>query len=148
MEESASSAFVVDASVVAKWHLQDEEHSDRATRLYLHFVEGSVELLAPASIRYEVPAAITRASRGRQPRVSQEVAIQSIEAFLGLDIELHDDVGLILAAYPLVHRFDCTLYDAFYLALSEREGAPFITADAKLYRRVRGGASVVWLGDY
>jgi len=42
----------------------------------------------------------------------------------------------------------CALYDALYLALSQRLAIPFITADGKLYRMIRHLPYVVWIGDY
>lgn len=58
------------------------------------------------------------------------------------------DSDLILAAYPLVHRYGCALYDALYLAVAQRLGARLITADHKLYRMIGDTPHVLWIGDY
>ncbi|MCL5265023.1 MAG: type II toxin-antitoxin system VapC family toxin [Chloroflexi bacterium] len=58
------------------------------------------------------------------------------------------DSELILAAYNLVHQSGCALYDALYLALAQRLGAEFITADSRLFRMIGDVPNVIWIGDY
>ncbi|MDO8691518.1 MAG: type II toxin-antitoxin system VapC family toxin [Dehalococcoidia bacterium] len=140
--------LVVDASVAVKWNLGDEEHADKATLLLTRFSEGKTDLLAPDYIRYEVPSAITVATQGRGPRIAQDQGKEAIEEFLNLGVRTMDSSELILEAYPLVHQYGCALYDALYLALAQRLTLPFITADFKLYRRIRHLPGVVWIGDY
>jgi len=53
-----------------------------------------------------------------------------------------------MAAYPLVHQYDCALYDALYLALAQQLALPFVTADRRLYERIRHLSYAVWIGDY
>ncbi|MBI2849402.1 MAG: type II toxin-antitoxin system VapC family toxin [Chloroflexi bacterium] len=141
-------AVVVDASVAAKWHLADEEHAEKAILLLTRFAQGKTDLLAPDYIRYEVPSAIAVATQGRKPRISQEQGGEAIEEFLGLGIKTMDSEELIRAAYPLVRQYGCALYDALYLALAQRLALPLITADVKLYRRIRHLPDVLWIGDY
>ena len=140
--------LVVDASVAAKWHLTDEEYADKATLILTRFAQGQVELLAPDHIRYEVPSAITVATRGRKPRITQEQGKEAIEEFLALGLKTVSDGELILMAYLLVHQYGCALYDALYLALAQRLTLPFVTADHKLYQRVKHLPDVLWIGDY
>jgi predicted nucleic acid-binding protein len=145
---AAADAFVLDASVAAKWHLQDEEDADRALVLLERFVAGRVALFAPSHIRFEVPAVITHATIGRAPRVSQDVARESIEAFLALGIKTVETPALILAAFPHVHQYGIAFYDAVYLALAKQLDLPFITADRRLNDRIRNLPGVTWIGDY
>lgn len=141
-------AMVVDASVATKWHLTDEEHTDKARLLLTRFGQGKTELVAPDYIRYEVPNAITVATQGRQPRISQQQGKEAIEEFLALGLTTFDGNELLLAAYPLVHQYGCALYDALYLALAQSLTLPFITADRRLYQRLRQLPSILWIGDY
>jgi predicted nucleic acid-binding protein len=143
-----SDAVVVDASVATKWHLTDEEHTDKARRLLTHFAQGKAELVAPDYIRYEVPNAITVATQGRKPRITQQQGQEAIEEFLGLQIRTLDSNDLVLSAYSLVHQYGCALYDGLYLALKNRLNLPFITADRKLYQRIQHLPAIIWLGDY
>lgn len=148
MPAKAPYALVVDASVATKWHLTDEEYNDEATLIINRFAQGEVELVAPEHIRYEVPSAITVATLGRKPRLSVDQGREAIAEFLALGIKTVRDNDLVLAAYPLAHRYGCALYDALYLALADRLGMQFITADSKLYRLIRDLPFVLWIGDY
>lgn len=148
MNAGAAEAVVVDASVAVKWHLPDEEHLAEARHLLTRFASGEIELFAPSQIWYEVPSAITVASLGRKPRITQQQGKDAIEEFLALGVHTVDDDDLILAAYPLVHQHGCALYDALYLALAQRLSIPFLTADAKLYRAIRHLPDAVWISDY
>jgi predicted nucleic acid-binding protein len=141
-------AVVVDASVATKWHLKDEEHTEEARLLLTRFAQGKTELLAPDYIRYEVPNAITVATQGRTPRITKQQGKEAIEEFLSLQISTIDSNDLILSAYSLVHQYHCALYDGFYLALANRLNIPLLTADRKLYHRIRHLPAVLWLGDY
>lgn len=141
-------ALVVDASVAAKWHLFDEEEGDKALLLLKRFTQGRTYLFAPEYIRYEVSAAITKASSGQKPRIQKGLAQEAIKAFLSLGIRTLNSDELILSAYPLVHRYGCALYDALYLTLAKRLNIPFITADRKFYRRIQHLPSIIWIGDY
>ncbi|HLB12681.1 MAG TPA: type II toxin-antitoxin system VapC family toxin [Dehalococcoidia bacterium] len=141
-------ALVVDASVAAKWHLTDEEHTDKARLLLPGFASGLIDLWAPNYIRYEVPSAIAAAARGRAPRISPEQGMEAIGEFLSLGLKTVDTAELISDAYLLVHRHDCAFYDALYLALAQILDAPLITADRKLYQRISELPKVIWIGDY
>jgi len=141
-------ALVVDASVAAKWHLPDEDDVASANRVLVDFVAGELGLVAPDIIRHEVASAITVATLGQAPRLSVGAGEAAIADFLATGIETHSDQGLIPDAYALVHRHGCAFYDALYLALADRVGIPFVTADSRLHQRIGHLPNVVWLADY
>jgi predicted nucleic acid-binding protein len=140
--------MVVDASVAVKWHLSDEEDAEAAVELLTRFGEGDIELVAPDQIRYEVPNAIAVATIGQAPRLSQEQGREAIGEFVGLGLPTIADNELVTAAYPLVHQYGIAFYDALYLALALRLSIPLITADRRLYNRLRQLPGVIWIGDY
>ncbi len=140
--------LVVEASVAAKWHLPDEDYADQAGALLSQFHQGRIKLVAPEQIRYEVPSAITVATRGRSPRLTLEQGRRAIEEFLALDLETIRGDELVRLAYGLAHEYGCAFYDALYLALAQEMGVPFVTADGRLYRRVRAIPTVLWIGDF
>ena len=117
-----ASQLVVDASVAIKWHLVDEEHAEAAAALLRQFMQGVVELVAPAHIRYEVPSAIIVATGGRDPRLTIEQGREAIEEFLTLGLSTIDTNELILSSFPFVHQYTIAFYDALYLALSRELG--------------------------
>src|SRR3954451_7749546 len=144
---TTTDTIVVDASVAVKWHLNDEEHAEAAARLLTRFGRGELILVAPDHIRYEVPAAITVATIGTQPRLTVQQGQEAIEEFLALGLTTVGTDDLILAAYPLVHRYNIALYDALYVALASRFQCGFVTADRRLYQCIRQVTGVVWISD-
>lgn len=141
--------LVVDASVAVKWYLPEGEDDLDAARLVLdRFSTGQLGLVAPDLIVYEVASAVTVATIGRQPRLSPALGDLAIARFLALELRTANGTGLLSAAFALVHRHGCALYDASYLALAQRLGIRFITADRKLHRRIGELPEVVWLADY
>jgi predicted nucleic acid-binding protein len=88
------------------------------------------------------------ATIGRNPRLTSDEGREALEEFLGLAVPTIADDNLIREAYPLVQSYGCAFYDALYLALAQRLGISFITADHKLYERIRWLPSALWLGDY
>lgn len=139
---------MVDASVVVKWHVHGEKHTEQARLLLSHFAQGKVHLVAPDLIRYEVPSALTAATLGSNPRLTYTQGREAIEEFLSLDIEAVDCGGLVLASYALVHQLGCALYDTLYLALSQDYDIPLITADRRFYAKVCHLPNVLWIGNY
>ncbi len=140
--------LVVDASVAVKWYLPDEDYADQASALLGQFRQGEIKLVAPEQIRYEVPSAITAATRGRAPRLTVEQGWRAIEAFLSLDLEIAGEDELVYLAYGLAHEYGCAFYDALYLALAQDLDLSFITADGRLYRRVWELPAVLWISDF
>lgn len=141
-------AFVVDASVAAKWYLVDEDDRDAALAILDGFTTGDLDLVAPDSFRTEVASAITAATLGRQPRLTPDEGRRLIARSLTVSIELVATPQLLEPAFTLVHDHGCAFYDALYLALAQRLGLPFVTADRKFHQRLGHLPDVVWLTDY
>jgi predicted nucleic acid-binding protein len=144
---SLADAWVVDASVAAKWYLRDEEHAAPSLALLHSYQQGVTALTAPHFIRYEVARSLLRA--GQEARLSEEDARQQLEHFLSLEIHMEEDPdSRLLAAHALSRDLRVGFYDALYLALAEEAGFRFVTADAQLYRRVCDEVPyVTWIGD-
>lgn len=145
---TGTEAFVVDASVAAKWHLKGEVHEDQARLLLTRLLEGRTTLAAPSQIRYEIPSAITAATLGSTPRLSHEEGMLAIAEFLDVPLVTYDTSDLILSAYTRVSRHGIAFYDALYLALAQQLDILFVTADRRLYQRIAQLPLVIWLGDY
>lgn len=141
-------ALVVDASVAVKWHLEGEEDTEQAQQLLTRFSQGSIALVAPEHIRSEVPSAVTVATIGKHPRLSREEGKAAIDEFLALGLKTVSRDELIVAAYSLVHQYRCSFYDALYVALALDLQLPLITADRKLYERIKELPGIIWLADY
>jgi predicted nucleic acid-binding protein len=122
-------SLVVNASVAAQWVLK-QEHSTRANAL--RDQEG---LIAPALIAAEVGNAIWKAvRRGNVPPAEAASAINA--ALLPFDALVADET-LCARALALAIELRHPIYDCFYLALAEREGAPLVTADEAMIAAAR-----------
>ena len=139
--------YVLDASIAVKWHLDDEEHTDRAAAVLADYRYGRVALIAPEHIRYEVPNAIRVAARSR--RLSYHQGRAAIGLFFAWRVPTSSSDGLILAAYDIAERVGCAFDDGLYLALAEATGYPLIHAD-RLLQRLLGSSYplALWIGDY
>jgi predicted nucleic acid-binding protein len=116
--------LVVDASVAAKWVLE-EDGSDRANALR---AEGG--LIAPSLVAAEIGNTLWKAvHRGLVSRADALVAAEA--ALLPFDALMANE-ELLARALEVAMELSHPIYDCFYLALAERERAPIVSADAKL----------------
>ncbi|MGI8552014.1 MAG: type II toxin-antitoxin system VapC family toxin [Dehalococcoidia bacterium] len=97
------------------------------------FRNGLTELTAPTHIMYEVPSAITVATRGTTARLTQAQGDAAIEAFLGIPIPTQHSADLVRQAYRLAKHLGLAFYDGLYAALAQQLGIHLITADRPSY---------------
>lgn len=127
---------VVDASVVLKWYLVDEDLGEKALALMESHYHGRIALLAPELLGYELANSLVMAAR--RGRIPEAVVLDALEGFWSLEIEL---VAARRVSQRLPHwcrTHELTAYDASYAAVAEMENAVLITADEKLFRAVDG----------
>ena len=137
---------VVDASVVLKWQLDDEEYVPQATALRNDFYAlGAIKAIAPHLLTYEVVNGIVTATR--RERLTSDKALEIMDNLMELGVELKGVEPARLMALALDHNLSA--YDAAYLALAESEGCELWTGDRPFYQAVRGESpQVKWIGDY
>ena len=121
----------VDSSFLLKIFLP-EENSKEAEKLWLQWIEDSVEVVAPTLIVFESSSVLrNNAFRGV---IAEDIADTLIVHLKELDIKLVYTEDLLLEAWELGKVLKSpTLYDCFYLALSRFLNIPLWTADKKLY---------------
>ena len=117
--------LVVDASVAAKWVLQ-EDGSDRAVALR----GGSDDLIAPSLIVAEIGNAVWKRAIWRE--VSARDAVCALQTAISLFTQLIAPSDLAARSTEIAIELRHPIYDCFYLALAEREHCPLITADRRL----------------
>lgn len=140
------SPVVVDASVVLKWQLEDEEAAPQALALRDDFLlHGRVNLAAPSLLVYELTNGIlTAARRGRIPRNLAEQGLRNLLA-AGIRLLAVDP----LRVFALSLRWKVSAYDGAYLTLAEQMDCEVWTGDQAFYSACRKkGSRVCWIGDY
>ena len=126
--------LVVDANVVAKLYLKDEQYTDKADLLFSRFKRGEVQLIAPRLITYEVPAAIKKGAA--RVKAGKEIWQAALSSFESLGLTIVDDSDAKYEATRLAINYACHYYDALYMLLAEDLGCRFITAEEKLWRNL------------
>ena len=120
--------FVVDASVLIKWVVQ-EEGSDAAIRL----IAGPI-LSAPDLLMSECANILWK--KVRREELTRDEAMLAAELLMRADIELVPTRALMPAALKLAIDLGHTAYDCTYLALAMERDVLFVTADGKFVRLV------------
>jgi predicted nucleic acid-binding protein len=121
--------YVLDSSVALKWVLPEPD-SPQAIRLRDDYRNGLHDLLAPDVFPVEVAHALTRAERqGRIPVPESATRLADVLTTAPL---FHPHFPLLLRATEISSRLRVGVYDCLYVALAEREGCQFVTADMRL----------------
>ncbi len=119
---------VVDASVIAKWFLQ-ETGSDSALKLKDDHVDGKITIVVPEFAFIEILNAL------RYKKYSeQDLQLANKDLWLmQLHIERIDDF-LLKRTINLSIRHNLSMYDAVYAALAISNDCPLVTADKELLK--------------
>ncbi len=73
---------------------------------------------------------------------------EAMQAILDMGFEVKGiEAQIIDRAVEIAFDYNVTLYDSYFLALSQVEKKPLITADYKFYERVRRIKNIVRLAD-
>jgi predicted nucleic acid-binding protein len=134
--------LVIDASIALKWFLVEPDSA-----IAQNHIRHDGALVAPDLIMAEFANVIWL--RRRQGAMTRPQAVQAMGDLAAI-LVLASTEGLALQAYRLAEEFDHPVYDCFYFALAEREGAVHVTADKRFVERVRAArpkAPIALLGE-
>ncbi len=126
--------YVLDTSVAFKWEVPEID-SDKANRLRDDFRNAVHELLAPDFFPQELAHALTRAERQGRIALGQ-AGIFWADAMTTAPVLL-PVTSLTPRAIDISSTLRIGAYDCLYVALAEREGCEFITADDKLVKNLQ-----------
>jgi predicted nucleic acid-binding protein len=135
-------AYVVDASVLVKWFV-DEDDRDRAIALRdLHTTGRSILYVSELTF-LEILNAFRYAPKAREAH-----AAEALQILQDLHLQLKPtDFDLLRRTNAIAWAYKITIYDALYVALAEQLGYPLITADEKMQRRLKQHSAVVPLRE-
>lgn len=125
--------FVVDASIILAWSLEDESSESAEAAVERLLAEGG---LAPAHWPLEVANGLRSAER--RGRID-EPSIRRLAARLaGLPVDIAPvELSTALGVIESARRHDLSVYDAAYLDLAEIRGLHVATVDDRLARACR-----------
>lgn len=126
--------YVLDSSVGFKW-LVVEDDTPKARTLRDDYQRAVHELLAPDIYPVEIAHALTRAER--QGRITPAQGAQLLKDMFKTCPRLHPYLPLLPRAYEISSAVRKGVYDCLYIALAEREGCEFLTADEKLVKDLK-----------
>jgi len=124
---------VLDASVIVKWY-RTEKGTDKAIKIRDGYKNGKYDIAVPDLVFLELANAI----RYMEGSTVQDVH-NVLDNFIKLDINIIvPTIDLIKDASSLAYEYDITTYDdAIYLSLAQNLDFEFITADNRLFKKVK-----------
>lgn len=127
--------LLVDASVAVKW-LIEEDGSHHALRIL-----EQATLAAPDLLLSECANTLWKAAR--RGVLSPDQAVEAAVSLSRLNVEWISAHPCTADATQLAISLNHPAYDCLYLAIAQRLGLPFVTADARLVTRVRDAGLTV-----
>jgi predicted nucleic acid-binding protein len=140
-----TSWVVCDSGIILATLLK-ERHTDHAEALLTRWKDTDFALAVPYLFGYEMIAAIRKhVVRGT---LSAAEGLLARQKALSINVTYYFDNDLLKTAFNLATRLNRpTAYDSQYLALAERLGCEFWTADERLYNATQSSLGYVrWLG--
>ena len=116
--------IVLDASAAVDWFLRTSSGQRIETRIYAH----NETLHAPHILDLEVTQVLRRLAQ--QGVVSGTRADEAVRDLVDLRLTRYPHIVLLPRIWHLRHNFSA--YDAAYIVLAEKLGAPLITRDGRL----------------
>jgi predicted nucleic acid-binding protein len=136
--------IVVDASVALAWCFPDE------TSVYADGVLVALDgqaILVPALWAIEITNAVLvaeRRKRIKQPEIRQFAALLNELTVVVDSPSMADTIGNLL---PLAREYGLSAYDACYLDVALRNGAPLATLDSNLQKAGRKAGIEIFSGE-
>ena len=124
-------SYVVDASVGAKWFLEEQTITE-ANQLLLLFKQGKAKIVVPELFYIEMSSVLRKRINGKT--IGFQLASNIQNELSKLEFERYSDHELVDIALENAVQFGISAYDAIYISLAEIYVAPFVTADEVLIR--------------
>lgn len=122
--------LVIDSSVMASWHFEDERNSWSEAVLDL-LQDRKDQARVPGIWWFELHHILLRGERRGRATLQQSADFQDFISDLPIVVVLNPSADAIMA---LARRHHLSFYDAAYLELAQREGIGLATLDHALVR--------------
>lgn len=135
--------LVLDASVILKWFLE-EEYSDVALKIRENFYREIYRIIEPDFLLYEFVNVLRY-----NPVYTEEDVIKAVNSLIESDMDIVlPTIELLEVAVNIAKRYDVTVYDAIYIALAKLISGTYVTADKKLYEKVKELKFVKFISEF
>ncbi len=135
-------SYVLDSSVVIKWFSQ-EEYTELALGIRDSFVEGYSEIVVPDLQLYEIANALRYNKNLKLPEVDD-----AVKSLIDVGIKIVVPTKEVMeTALSIAYEFDLTVYDAYFIALAKELDFVCVTADKKLYDKIKKMKFVQFLSE-
>ena len=133
--------IVLDASVALKWIFGDEEGGEKAKVYREGHVTGEETVAVHSLFFYEIANVLVT-----KTGLSTKDASEAFSLMWNFDLEVFG-LGLdeFLEGITLSRQYGITVYDAAYVGLARRLECLFVTADRRLYKKIKGVRGVMIL---
>ena len=134
--------YVLDTSVVIKWFSDYEEDDlDNALSLRDKILKDKCTIIVPDLIFYELANALRY-----NPRFTDKDVKDAVKSVIDIGFEVRElEEAVIARAVEIAFKYTVTVYDAYFLALSQLEKKNFITADYKFIKCIKGFKNILSL---
>jgi predicted nucleic acid-binding protein len=136
--------FVLDTSVVLKWFSGlGENDLDHALQLRQNMLDGSIFFIVPELLFYELANALRY-----NPNFSSKDVNEALNSVFDMGLKVRKVERKVMEeATTIAFKYNITIYDAYFLALSRIEQKPFITADYKFAEKMKGIKEILKLSE-
>ena len=136
--------FLLDSSVLVKLYYREEEDAKIALLLREGYLNGEWEIRVADISFYELANALHYSVK-----YSPEQIIERVQSLLAMELHTYGfDAWVLHSGLELCVEKNISIYDAYLVALAQRERLTFITADEKLWRKFHSDESIMALRHF
>jgi predicted nucleic acid-binding protein len=136
---------VLDTNVVVKFFIEEPDDKEQIQALLKATLQEQARPVVPDFLFVEFANTLWLKLRSGDLTVPEaETALADLEAWSDEAAVIPFFEGMLPVVYA-ARRYDHAVYDMAFVVLAEKQKAPFITADRKLYLKIRGDYDKVFL---
>lgn len=134
--------LVLDSSVVVKWFFKETETEKALILLHRHQFK-KIQVVVPRLLLFELGNVFVNKGVRDQAEFNR-----NLNDFFNIGADLIETNQQFLeATFALAKKYNITFYDAAYVATAQQLKCDFVTADKKLYQKIKGLKFVKLLGQ-
>lgn len=136
--------YVLDTSVIIKWFSEyDEDDLEKAINLRYEILEGMCSVVVPDLLFYEIANALRY-----NPHLKSNDVKDALKAVIEMGFDVKGiETDIMDRAIEMAFKYNVTVYDASFLALSQTEKRLLVTADYKFVERLKGFKHIIKLSE-